>query len=167
MELFKKIISEQIGRLKTLREGNELYFIFFRLVQLTGIAISLYSVYALFLLRSVYTLPPIDSATSGLATRLTLTLSIWILLTLAASEIGLRLLDRNKIVGFYIGVALSLRYTFSFGFLLGIFGLYAFLNPSAQKRFLKDAPQWLKDLLALLKISQIEVAPSPNDDELL
>jgi hypothetical protein len=74
-------------------------------------------------------------------------------LTILLCEVGLRSLDKNKILGFYIGVLLSLKYLFSLGFLLGLFGLYALLNPAAQQIFLINAPPWLKDFLSFCKIN--------------
>ena len=122
--------------------------LFFRIYQILS-ALSLISVASL-LSSGTFALVGVGSAgfliLSGFA---------WSLVSLVAAEVGIRCVQKQSILGFWIGISLSLALVVTLGvsILLGFFGLFAFLNPPSQNMFLKNPPEWLQKTLSSLHIN--------------
>ena len=81
---------------------------------------------------------------------------VWGIGFILLAEVGWRLVQKGSIVGFWIGMTLSLASLLSVKILLGIFGFYAFLNPRSQQRLLQNAPAWLREVLSSLKVNFLD-----------
>lgn len=142
-------INSQINRVKSIKDGGGLYFIYFRLSQIITLVV------ALFVVGTMATvIIPMESFQLPLMSFLLSAVAL--IFSLALSEFCLRSMDKGKTVGLYVGLILCVFQLFGMGFPMALFGFYAFLNPAAQKKFLTDAPPWFKDVLSNLRINFTE-----------
>ncbi len=151
MKFFKQIFASQILRLRNVKEGDEIYFVFLRVSQVLSVVTTLYAL----VLIAPMSIELSEIGAPGFTPKLFVPLIISFVVIFTACEIALRCLDKNKIVGFYLGLFIAMHYCFGIGIILGLFGFYSLLNPSAQKRFLKDAPPWLKEFLTFCRINHL------------
>ena len=146
----KEFLIFEFKNICSIKEGHELPLLFFRLYQVITL-VSVFYLTLVFLTSGIFSAELQGVGVPFGSVLFMPLLSVFFYLIL--SEIGLRFMRNGKIAGFWIGLILSLKATFSLGFLLGLFGIYSFLNPSFQKKHLQNAPTWFKEFLSTLKIN--------------
>ena len=147
------MIDSLVNWVQSIFESNDckkLHLLFFRGFQILEI---LTTFYALVGLRPYLT--NVDPVYAGMSTVFFSSL-VWTGIFVLIAEVGWRLVQKGSIVGFWIGLILSLMSLPSIKILLGAFGFYAFLNPRSQRELLQDSPVWLKDFLSSLKINFLD-----------
>lgn len=161
--MIKSKINVELTKLKSIKSESELYWIFFRLVQITSTAgLIIFLMFSLsFLFRGVldgdigFFMGP-----SLIVTPLLLGISQIVL-----AEFALRAVKRGDFWGTMVGLIMSLYIFPSYLLLLGCFGLYSFLNPGFQQQHLMNSPEWFKNLLTNLHLNKMEsaavVEPAP------
>src|SRR5690348_1775475 len=101
-----------------IKESHELPRLFFRILQFWTVIITL---------RIVFLIAPVsDTLGSSQMGGLWFSIVIWSVAEIILAEAGVRLLEKGSLLGFAIGIVLSLKHLFSLAFILVFFGLYAF-----------------------------------------
>lgn len=145
----QQMLKNEWNKLLAIRNGAELYRIFFRITQV-GAAVGL--VLQLFML-------PIMLAGMAYGGEFTMMMPFYIagLLLIVGSamlsEYALRCVERGQFRGVVIGLLLAGSCMPSIWFLLGLFGFYCFLNPEFQKAGLVSAPEAFLNLLSAIRLN--------------
>jgi hypothetical protein len=137
-------LNRELYRITHLRGASDLPILYFRLFQVVSILLFIALVFS--------AIPAMGWSAIGII----LTSLISLALNLAAAEMGMRAALQNQPMAVAIAVMLALSHLFSVQFPLSLFGVYSCLNPAAQKRYLRWAPPWVKQLLAKLKMDWSE-----------
>jgi hypothetical protein len=149
--------TKEWAELNRIRSGEGLPFWFLRILQVLCLASCLMAIITLGSLDLMPSMTQDWSGTKNVGTSLIGTIILATLFKLVAAEAAIRLLRQGKITGWWIGMTLSLMAFAAIGtWVLAIGGLYAMLNPKSQQAYLSSAPEWLTDLLTLLKINHIQ-----------
>ncbi len=159
MNAMKAWFQKEINRIKNIQDGSDLYVVFFRVTQLLTVIGGVHLMLAL--IPAYMSIPAIPAEILGQPEMQsvwrtmysTIAYSLFMLVAwIVIAEIALRMMDKGNSTGLYIGLTLSLLSLPSLYFLVGLFGMYALLNKSAQQKFLSEAPVWFKDLLKAMSI---------------
>ncbi len=140
MTPIKNFLNREFYRLTHLRGLSDLPILYFRSFQGVGILIWISFSFSILGGLGLSALGMVLSSLISLA------------MNLVAAEVGLRASLRDQPMAVGIGLMLAVTHLLSVQFLLSVFGLYACLNPAAQKRYLRFAPSWVKDWLGKFKI---------------
>jgi hypothetical protein len=144
MNSVKNFLNRELYRLMHLKSASDLIILYFRVFQ--AVTIFLFLSFALTIFGAM--------GISGLG--MVLTTFISSVLNIATAEAGLRTSQNNQSITIAIGILLASTHLFSTQFPLSLFGFYACLNPASQKRYLRNSPPWVKELLSRLKMDWIE-----------
>ena len=145
----QEMLKNECTKLLSIRTGDELYRIYFRANQVVAVLAILFQICLLpVMLGSL-------AYTDGAVIALPLMFSgVLILgLTVVMLEYGLRCVERGQFRGIVIGLIMALWSIPSYWFLLGFFGLYAFLNVEFQKAKLMTAPPAFLDFLTAIRMN--------------
>ncbi len=141
MHPLKEYFNKEFYRLMHLRNMSDLPILYFRIFQILSILI--------FFSLSLSLLSALGWSAFGLL----LSALVSLALNVAAAEVGFRATSHHQPMVVGIGLMLSVSHLFGIQFLLSVFGFYAFLNPASQRRYLRWAPPWVKDILSKLKMN--------------
>lgn len=152
--MIKSKINTELAKLKSIKSEAELYWIFFRLIQVTSTAGLI-----LFLIFSVSLM--LQGALGGDLGLLMSPQLITVPLLLGISQIiiaemALRAVRRKEFWATLVGLVMSLYIFPSYLLPLACFGFYSFLNPGFQREYLVDSPEWFKNLLTNLRLNKME-----------
>ncbi len=152
--MIKSKINAELTKLKSIKTESELYWIFFRLIQITSTGGLL--IFLMFSLSLLFR-GALD-AEMGFFMGPTLIVTPILLgaFQIILAEFALRAVKRNDFWGTVAGLVMSIYLFPSYLLLLGCFGLYSFLNPGFQRQHLMNSPEWFKNLLTNLHLNKME-----------
>ncbi|RZA04583.1 MAG: hypothetical protein EOP11_14775 [Proteobacteria bacterium] len=153
----KAIIVKQWEELCAIENSAELYKIFVRILQaLSAVAL---------LFQLAILMPAMAQSAFGSAYELNPILFIlpmaFTLGQILLLQYALKSIEQGKFRGTLIGIVLALMCVPSLYLPLGAFGLYCFLNPSYQKKYLTSAPKPFVDFLKLMGIDFVSAHAAP------
>jgi len=156
--MFTKFITNEFEKIIEVKTAADLYRIFFRAVQIfSTIGLIYFLIFTLPLLMHMGQLEGIPLGPGYLSLPL-----LFVFGQIAIAEFAVRSVERGKFAGIAVGIGLSLWLLFSWLFLIGIFGLYCFLNTYFQQKYAAVLPRPFLNLLSTLRLNRVQSQKEPS-----
>jgi hypothetical protein len=155
--MFKKFITNEFEKIIEVKTAADLYRIFFRAVQIfSTIGLVYFLIFTLPLLMQLGQLEGMALSPGYFSLPL-----LFVLGQIVIAEFAVRSVERGQFAGIAVGIGLSLWLLFSWLILIGIFGLYCFLNADFQQKHAVVLPRPFLDLLSALRLNRVHPGKEP------